>query len=385
MRICIDARSLRDTVTGLGRYAAHLVGQIARLDRENEYIVIRRPSRLGTIAHQGNFREIFVPYDISSAQNILSGARLINPLQADIYHALFHFLPIGVRARRIVITLHDLIWIDHRSLADDRRWRRWAKGRLGGLGIQRATAVADHIITVSASTRQAALAAGALDASKLTTIHHGVAPVFASAATAPLPDICRERDFIFALGNSLPYKNMPRLLRAFAILAPHHPQLFLLLAGRGASYPRLAQLVGQLGLVERVLFSGQLSDIEVRSCFTHARFFAFPSLVEGFGLPVLEAMAVGCPVLTSSAPSLVEITGTDAVHVDPLDVESIAEGMQRLLENPALCRQLGARGRRRAARFTWGECARKTLGIYRDLHSDSGAQAPAESPLLQKV
>ena len=128
MRICIDARSLRDVPTSLGRYAADLVSHIAKLDRENEYIVVRRPSRHGPIAEQANFREIFAPHDISSPHNILAGARVINRLDADVYHSLYHFLPIGVRARRIVITLHDLIWVNHPHLADGRRWRRWIKG-----------------------------------------------------------------------------------------------------------------------------------------------------------------------------------------------------------------------------------------------------------------
>ena len=99
MRICIDARSLRDVPTSLGRYAADLVSHIAKLDRENEYIVVRRPSRHGPIADQANFREIFSPHDISSPRNILAGARVINALDADVYHSLYHFLPIGVRAQ----------------------------------------------------------------------------------------------------------------------------------------------------------------------------------------------------------------------------------------------------------------------------------------------
>ena len=133
MRICIDARSLRDVPTSLGRYAADLVSHIAKLDRANEYIVVRRPSRHGPIADQANFREIFAPHDISSPHNILAGARVINGLDADVYHSLYHFLPIGVRARRVVITLHDLIWVNHPYLSDGRRWRRWVKGSLGQL------------------------------------------------------------------------------------------------------------------------------------------------------------------------------------------------------------------------------------------------------------
>lgn len=378
MRICIDARSLRDVPTSLGRYAADLVRHIAQLDDANEYIVVRRPSRHGPIAAQANFREIFAPHDISSPHNILAGARVINPLDADVYHSLFHFLPLGVRARRVVITLHDLIWVDHPQLADGQHWRRWVKGSLGRLGIRRAIAAADHIVAVSASTRQAALDHGVPPA-KVTVVHHGVAPawhsenaepaLFGSADAAPLDrlDGLVKRPFAFGLGNSLPYKNLPRLVRAFAEIAPAHPELSLVLAGRGEGNPALVRLAQQLGLSERVRLVGQLSDEQIRACFARARFFAFPSLIEGFGLPVLEAMASGCPVLTSNCSSLAEVAGDSAVLVDPLDTASIAAGMQHLLTDAALRQQLAHQGRQRAAAFTWEDAARRTIQLYKQL------------------
>ena len=379
MRICIDARSLRDVPTSLGRYAADLVSHIAKLDRENEYIVVRRPSRHGSIADQANFREIFSPHDISSAHNILAGARVINALDADVYHSLYHFLPIGVRARRVVITLHDLIWVDHSYLADGRRWRRWVKGSLGSMGIRRAITTADHIVAVSQTTRQAALDHG-VPADKVTAILHGVAPAWHSDNSEPAPfdlgnatdqqailDGLAERPFAFGLGNSLPYKNLPRLVRAFAQVAPAHPDLALVFAGRGEGNPQLVRLAHQLGLSDRVLLVGQLNDDQIRACFAHALFFAFPSLIEGFGLPVLEAMASGCPVLTSNCSSLAEVAGENAVLVDPLDIASIAAGMQRLLTDSALRQRLSRQGRHRATAFTWEDAAQQTIQLYKQL------------------
>ncbi len=383
MRICIDARSLRDVPTSLGRYAADLVSHIAQLDRTNEYIVVRRPSRHGPIADQANFREIFAPHDISSAHNILAGARVINTLNADVYHSLFHFLPIGAYARRVVITLHDLIWVDHPHLADGRRWRRWVKGSLGSFGIRRAIATADHIVAVSASTRQAALHHG-VAADKVTVVRHGVAAAWHKGNAKPARfdlghataqdraqqdrlDTLADRPFAFGLGNSLPYKNLPRLMYAFAQIASAHPDLALVFAGRGEGNLQLVRLAQQLGLRDRVLLVGQLSDAQIRTCFAHALFFAFPSLVEGFGLPVLEAMASGCPVLTSNCSSLAEVAGEDAVLVDPLDTASIAAGMQCLLTDAALRQRLAHRGRQRAAAFTWEAAARRTIQLYKQL------------------
>ena len=380
MRICIDARSLRDVPTSLGRYAADLVSHIAKLDRENEYIVVRRPSRHGPIADQANFREIFAACDIASARNILAGARVINRLDADVYHTLFHFLPLGVCARRVVITLHDLIWVDHPHLADGRRWRRWVKGSLGSAGIRRAMAAADHIVAVSASTRQAVLDHG-VPADKVTAIRHGVAPAWHAGHSEPASfafdlgnsharhtlDGFAARPFAFGLGNSLPYKNLPRLVRAFAQVAPAHPDLALVLAGRGEGNPQLVRLAQQLGLSDRVLLVGQLSDEQIRACFAHALFFAFPSLIEGFGLPILEAMASGCPVLTSNCSSLAEVAGESAMLVDPLDTAAIAAGMQGLLTNAALRQRLSRQGRQRAAAFTWEDAAQRTIQLYKQL------------------
>lgn len=377
MRICIDARSLRDVPTSLGRYAADLVRHIAALDRANEYIVVRRPSRHGPIADQANFREIFAAHDISSPHNILVGVRAINELDADVYHSLFHFLPIGVRARRVVITLHDLIWVDHPHLADSRHWRRWVKGSLGSWGIRRAMAAADHIVAVSKSTRRAALDRG-VPADKVTVILHGVASAWQAGNAEPalfgvgnsaatLDALFADRPFAFGLGNSLPYKNLPRLVRAFAQVAPDHPDLALVLAGRGEGNPALVRLARQLGLNDRVLLVGQLSDDQIRACFAHALFFAFPSLIEGFGLPVLEAMASGCPVLTSNCSSLAEVAGESAVLVDPLDPTAIAAGMQHLLTDAALRQQLSHQGRQRAAAFTWESAAQQTIQLYKQL------------------
>jgi glycosyltransferase involved in cell wall biosynthesis len=369
MRICIDARSLRPTPTGLGRYAANLTGHLARIDKDNEYIIIRRPSSLGPIVEQPNFREIFLPYDISSVKNILFGAATINALEADIYHALFHFLPLGVRARQRLITLHDLIWVDHAKLSDGRNWRRWIKATLGGSGVRRAMETADHIITVSDSTRLTAVEGHGMAASKFTVIYHGVEADFFKPSTADPPKACKGRRYIFALGNSLPYKNIPRLVLAFAKIAAEEKDLMLVLGGRGEGYRELARLLARLNLTERVHFSEQMTEEQLRACYSHALFFAFPSLMEGFGLPIIEAMACGCPVLTSNCSAPAEIVADTALQIDPYDTEAIAQGMRHMLGDASYRQRLAEAGRRRATLFNWDQSARQTLDTYQRLLS----------------
>ena len=372
MKICVDARSLRVTPTGLGRYAAQLVTNLARIDKQNDYVIVRRPSPLGPIVEQQNFREIFLPSDISSARNMLFGSRTINDLGADLYHSLFHFLPLGLRACRVIITLHDLIWVDHSALADGNVWRRSIKRHLGSRGIKYAMRATDHIITVSEATRNAAITDQRLPGEKLTAIHHGVETADHDGAPRQ-STFCNGKPFVFGLGNSLPYKNLPRLVEAFAMIAPYHPNLALLLAGRGEGDERLNRLVSGLNLPGRVIFAGQLNDAEVLACFRNALFFAFPSLIEGFGMPILEAMASGCPVLTSDVPAPAEVAGEAAVLVDPADMGAIADGMHRLISDQGLRRQLAEAGQKRAARFTWHRCAVETLELYRQVSSTEDA------------
>ena len=364
MKICLDARQLRQAKTGLGRYAVNLVRQIAAVDSENEYVILRRDPGETPLTQAANFTEVAAPYGISSPRNQLFGARVVNPIKADIYHALYHFLPIGVRARKVVVTLHDLFWIENASLTTDVRWLGWLKRLRGGMAIGHALRRAEHIISISASSRDTACRRLGLPENKFTVIHHGVDPVFYDPLTAPLPEACQDKRFIFSLGAAKPYKNLARLIQAFAAILPSYPDLFLVLTGRGDSYPALMRLVSQLRLESNVVFTSQLSDAEIRTCFARAQLFAFPSILEGFGLPLIEAMAGGCPVLTSDRSAMAEVVGDAAVCVDPLDVDAIAAGLRRLLDDEAFRHQLIAQGRHRSEQFTWQDCAAQTLTVY---------------------
>ena len=365
MRICIDARAARNVATGLGTYARQLTRNLARVDRANEYVLLVREGLSETIVDQENFTEIPVPFNMVGGRNALLGSRVINPLAADVYHALFHFVPFGVEAGSVVTTLHDLIWIDHREVAYADWTRRWLKCRIAAPLIRHAVRCADRVIAISQATRSAAVSTLGVPAQRITMIHHGVDPIFFEEPDPGLlPESVRGRRFIFALGNSLPYKNCGRLVRAFALIARDHPDVHLFLVGRGDGYGELHNLAMRAGLSGRVTLSGQLSLEAVRACFGAAQFFAFPSLVEGFGLPILEAMASGCPVLTSDRSAPAEVAASAAQRVDPTDVDAIAAGMRSLVESPARRNRLARFGRARAAQFTWERAAERTLGVY---------------------
>jgi glycosyltransferase involved in cell wall biosynthesis len=172
--------------------------------------------------------------------------------------------------------------------------------------------------------------------------------------------------FILFLGAVEPRKNLLRLIEAFAALKPAlRRETPLVVAGaHGWLNDSVRERVGKLGLDKSVLFPGYIAGDDVAALYSLATVFAYPSLWEGFGLPVLEAMACGTPVLTSNVSALPEVAGDAALFVTPTDVEAIADGLARLLDDAALRAELGARGVRRTAAFSWKRCARETLAVY---------------------
>ncbi len=364
MKICLDTRQVLGKMTGLGRYALNLARALAQIDTENEYLLLKNPSCSTTLVEQKNFREIVVPFEISSAKNIFLGSRVINPLKVDIYHALFHFLPFQVNAGRVIVTLHDLMWEHFPALVYTDGLSQWYVKHIAAPLIHRALRVADQVIAISQATAEDAIQTYRLNSQKFQVIHHGVDPVFlnesgeTSGQTPSFP-------YLFSLGHSRPYKNIPALIRAFSKISGRYPDLRLVIAGRGDQYDALRNLAENLRVAERVLFKGHLSDAEVGAYFRKAQMFVFPSLIEGFGFPVLEAMMAGCPVVTSNRYSLPEIAGDAALQVNPEDVDSMANAICSLLENESLRRDLSQRGLERAKGFTWRNCAEKTLELYR--------------------
>jgi glycosyltransferase involved in cell wall biosynthesis len=173
--------------------------------------------------------------------------------------------------------------------------------------------------------------------------------------------------FALFLGAMEPRKNLLRLLDAWANIKPaiRHETWLVVAGADGWLNDGVRARVAALGLTDHVRFTGYVDSDDVAALYSLATVFAYPSLWEGFGLPVLEAMACGTPVLASDVSSLPEVAGDAAVLVSPTDVEAIADGLTRLLDDAALRADLVARGLRRAAGFSWERCARETLAVYR--------------------
>jgi hypothetical protein len=287
----------------------------------------------------------------------------------DLLHSPFNYgLPVRCPVPR-VLTLHDAI----DALHDGARLpltRRWAPSNLRRrLDRRLSRRVAAHVITVSEHAKRDLVDGLRLPAAKVTVAYEAADPTF----EAPVSDVARaavrathglRRPFVFYVGGFEPRKNVPFLVRAFADARLADVDL-VLAGGAEVEGADVARLAGELGVGERVRSLGYVPDPELAALYAEALVFAYPSAYEGFGLPLVEAMAVGCPVLAARATSLPEILGTGGEAFALGDPAELTAWLRRLATEPALRADLVARARRRACDFSWRRAAAATVEVYR--------------------
>jgi glycosyltransferase involved in cell wall biosynthesis len=241
----------------------------------------------------------------------------------------------------LVVTVHDLAVLRHPAT-----FNRWTRAYSSAI-LPRVARAADAIVAVSEFTRGEVVDLLGVPPERVSVISHGVAPAF--AAEGPVA----EGDYVLAVSTLEPRKNLPRLLEAFRLADLDGCELRVV-GARGWGGVRVAG--------ERVRWLGEVGDQELARLYRGARCVAYPSLYEGFGLPVLEAMACGAAVVTSTAPAVREVADGAAVAVDGLEASAIAAGLEEAI---ARRDELGRNGVERAAKFTWREAARRTVAVYR--------------------
>ncbi len=379
MRICIDARNITAQPAGIGRYAQSLIP--ALLDQaspSDELVLLRHDSHRAPLVApdvaRGRVQEVFVGGKIGSPADYLLGARHVHRALrlwsgADIYHDLFHVAPLGLRAMGrlggpLVVTLHDLIWIDHPRTSQPTLARAVGMSAYARVAIPHTLRRAAHVICISEATRDRARPW--LRAGQHSVISHGVEPRYFAPQPAPGGEVGAALDsgarYVLAVGNAKPYKNLSALIEAFAKLVPGSPKLRLVLVG---DCEALRPKVQRLGLERRVILTGMLQDQALCEVLAHASLFVFPSLVEGFGLPPLEAMAAGVPCVVSELEPMRAVVAGGARLVNPRDVAAMAAAMREVLEDEAQAMRWRTRGLERARALTWEACARQTLDVYR--------------------
>jgi len=371
MTLCLDLSAAAHERAGLGRYAASLAQALLPLEPGlTAFVNDPRESRLRPPLSDLPTRTANLPrkrWRLRAAASYFGGPPMDHAFEGvRLFHATEHLLPRLTRARS-VFTLHDVAYLlfPQYHLLQNRLYLT--------LMMPRFLARADCVIAVSEATRRDALRFYRLNPEKVVVIPEGVESRF-----RPEPDPARlaavrqryalpER-FILCVGTIEPRKNLPTLLEAYAALRPHHSRLGLVIAGgKGWLYQSFFERLQSLGLETRVTLTGYVPDDDLPALINCAEVFAFPSVFEGFGLPPLEAMACGVPVVCSNASSLPEVVSDAGFLVAPDDVPGWTETLNRLLTEPALRADLRTRGLARARQFTWGAAAHQTLEVYQSV------------------
>jgi glycosyltransferase involved in cell wall biosynthesis len=362
--VAIDARKLHDF--GIGTYIRNLLRQLARLDPVTEYVLLTQEQDLAVAASLGpNFRSVLEPSGNYSVTEQVHVPWVVRRERADVYHAPHYILPVAITTPSVV-TIHDCIHLMFPQYLPNRAAYVYARASMWA-----AVRRSDRILTVSEASKRDILHFFSVAPEKVVVVHNAIDDHF--RVTPPEEQVARVREryqldhrFVLYVGNIKPHKNLVRLIEAFAALRTGalDDVKLLIIGDQISKLPALRRAVHQYKLHKHVRFLGYVSDETLSSLYRLASVFVFPSLYEGFGLPPVEAMACGTPVVASNISSLPEVTGGAAELVDPYDVASIGAGIRRVLEDPALAAEMSRKGRVRAAQFSWEQSVAKTREVY---------------------
>jgi glycosyltransferase involved in cell wall biosynthesis len=401
MRVVIEATELGlsfGSMNGVSRCIFHLIDALARIDTSNEYVVFFNSFRRRRLRRQME-EHLRLPSNWAVAQasiplRLCETARLEVELQLgrfDVFHGTFDYLP-PIRCGKRVVTIHDVRYLEEdldRLIRDDEMTladapRRVIKGlaaRRNMMRWQRRTVArtvdaADVIITHSLFSARRIAQTLEVEPAKIHALYPGVERRFSlredQGIAATLRRYRLPSRYILYVNRFDTLKNPTPAIRAFAQIAHEYPDLYFVLCGpEDYCLSHLKDTIRHEGHDERVLFPGFVDESDLPGLYAGAELFVLPSLYEGFGLPLIEGLASGTPVVASATSSLPEIAGEAALLVDPRSVDSLRETFRAILGNRELQETLRAKGRDRAAEFSWDTYARKTLEIY-----ESVATAP---------
>ncbi|GIW09597.1 MAG: glycosyl transferase family 1 [Dehalococcoidia bacterium] len=361
MRIGIDARPLADRFPGIGRYLAGLIPALMAADPALQLALFIDPAarggRLDPAPLAGERGELVPLVDpIFSPHGQWHAARVIDRYRLDLLHAPYFLLPLGLRTP-FVVTIHDLIPLSHPEVLP---------GRLARLLYPFALALAvrtARLVLADSQWVATDLAQRGLVAPERVVVVPAAADALPPPSGLPLPPEWPRPPYLLSVAADKPLKNLPFLVRAYAASGVTLP---LVLAGPpDPRHLATVATIRALGLEGRVVRLGAVPEAHLGDLYRGALAFLFPSLAEGFGLPPLEAMQAGVPVVASTATSLPEVLGDAALLVPPNDEAGWARALRRVVEDGALRATLAAAGRERARRFSWQRSAEAVLAAYR--------------------
>ncbi|HLX56750.1 MAG TPA: glycosyltransferase family 1 protein [Ktedonobacteraceae bacterium] len=379
MRIAIDYTAATRQAAGIGNYVRSLVDAMLAQDSENQYTLLTsgRPPRERPFpgAKNARGRSLIIPdrylnvlwyrWRLPISATFFTG-------QIDIYHGPDFVLPPLNGHTRKIVTVHDLAFIEHPEYAVPELAAYLKKV------VPEAVSAADVVASVSQTTRQTLIEYFHTPPDKITLIPNGIRSYFRRITDPVLLEATRYKfglksPLVLGVGTQEPRKNHLGIIKAFQKATntgskQHRPATLALAGGSGWLYEETRQAVAELKLDKKVRFLGHVSDLDLMLLYSLADVFVFPSFYEGFGVPPLEAMACGAPVVTSNTSSLPEVVGDAALLVDPRSINEIANSITRILESQQLQEELRQKGYQQAARYTWQKSAQKMLTVYRQVY-----------------
>jgi alpha-1,3-rhamnosyl/mannosyltransferase len=362
--IGIDARKIQDF--GIGTYVRNLIQALARIDSENRYILLAKPGDWdGLKGLPDNFQVALESSPVYSVRELVALSWQIYRRDLDLYHSTHYVLPAWIHSK-VVVTIHDIIHLLYPEFLPSNLAFLYAQRM-----IRRSLTRGDRILAVSQNTKADLMQHFEVDGGKIQVVYNGVEDTFRN----PLPpedlqrwlrDLGIPQPYLLFVGNPKPHKNLDTMVKAYARarrLAQFDAPL-ICVGNRNANEFKIRQRAEHLGVGDKVRLLGHVAQEALPAIYQGATLFLYPTLYEGFGLPVIEAMASGVAVITSNTSALKEIAEGYAHLVDPLDVDGMAKAIAHCMSDAEHRSSLARLGLRRSADFQWDQTARQTLDTY---------------------
>ncbi|MFC1687810.1 glycosyltransferase family 4 protein [Patescibacteria group bacterium] len=375
MRIGIDARFYGTTGKGLGRYTQKLIEYLERFDQENEYVILLRKENWDQYTpHNNNFHKVLADYQWYTLQEQIQFPRLLSQQKLDLVHFPHFNVPVFFKGK-FIVTIHDLILTHYPTIRASTLSPilYMFKHRAYKYVITKAVKKAQKILTVSEFTKNDIIKHFHLtDPSRVAVTYEGVDIPNDIISNDEKDNLLKRftitKPYVLYVGNVYPHKNLEKFIKAFKdIITRDKDLLFVLVGKEDYFFKRLRAQVERTDLSKNIVFTGFVTDSELFTLYANARLFVFPSLYEGFGLPPLEAMSAGTPVVASRATSIPEVCGDAAVYFDPNNIYDMIQSVERVLTDEALRQNLIQNGKKRIQDFHWDTMARETLDVYQTI------------------
>ncbi len=375
MRIGIDARGIYKELDGIGRFGMNLLKELARIDDFNEYIIYKNSS-INSIVNKSNFTEKIINIPRFTIREQIIMPAILKRDNLDIFHCLHNVLSIFY-PKKSIVTIQDImvtrfLWF-YEALP---RIKKYTGLFYFKLFVKLSVEKADKVIVTSKFTKKEVMRHLNVKDEKLKICGAAVDSAFKPFNDEALLNAVLEKygicnPFILHVSNLKPYKNLRNLIYAYKLLSQkksRYPKLVI--AGHHKKYgTQIKEFTEKVGLKEKINFVGYVDKNDLPILMSKSLCFIFPSIYEGFGLPVLEAMACGTPVITSNTSSLPEIAGEAAILVNPYDTKEIADAIENLLSNEKLRKELISKGLEQVKLFSWEKCAKETLKVYQEVYN----------------